>query len=92
MDGAALERLDRVVDEARFVERVGVDADLHIHLVGDSERRAQHGRRGTPVLVTFHADSAGFDLFDQGRFAMSVSLAENAHIDRPAFERAQHHS
>ena len=35
VDGAALERRQRVLDEARLVERVGVDGDLHVVLVGD---------------------------------------------------------
>ena len=35
VNGAALERGDRVFDEARFVQRVGVDHHLHIVIVGD---------------------------------------------------------
>ena len=35
VDGAALERLDRVLDEARFVQRVGVDHHLDVVIVGD---------------------------------------------------------
>ena len=35
VDGAALEGRDGVLDEARFVQRVGVDRHLHVHLVGD---------------------------------------------------------
>ena len=36
VDRAALERGDRVLDEARLVQRVGVDRDLHVVLVGDA--------------------------------------------------------
>ena len=35
VDGAALERLDRVLDEAQFVQRIGVDHDLDVVIVGD---------------------------------------------------------
>jgi hypothetical protein len=37
VDGAALERLDGILDEARLVERVGVDHHLHVVVVGDGE-------------------------------------------------------
>ena len=72
-------------------ERVGVDADLYVHLVRDGERGAKHRRRGAPVLVALQADRAGLDLLDQSGFAMPVPLAEDADVDGPAFERAQHH-
>ena len=80
-----------VVNESGFVQRVGVDADLHVHLVRDGERGAKYRRRGAPVLVALHADCAGLDLLDERCLAMSMPLAENADVDRPAFERAQHH-
>ena len=90
VDRATFECRDRVLDEAGLVQRVGVDAHLHIHLVRNGERGTQHRRRGAPVLVTLQADCAGLDLLDQRRLAMPVPLAENAHIDGPAFESAQH--
>ena len=34
MDRAAFDCGDGVFNEAGFVERVGVDANLHIHLIG----------------------------------------------------------
>src|SRR3954468_3661536 len=37
VDGAARERLDGVLDEAAFVERVGVDHHLHVVVLGDRE-------------------------------------------------------
>ena len=65
VDGAALERRDRVLDEARFVERVGVDRDLHVVFVGDRQAAVDRGRRRAPVLVQLQADGAGLDLLAQ---------------------------
>ena len=41
VDGAALERLDRVFDEAGFVQRVRVDHHLHVVIVGDRQRSSR---------------------------------------------------
>ena len=57
VDGAALERGDRGFDEARLVQRVGVDRDLHVHLVGDREAVVDRRRRRAPVLVELQARS-----------------------------------
>ena len=45
VDRAALERGDRVVDEARLVERVGVDRDLDV-LVARRRRGSSRSPRG----------------------------------------------
>jgi hypothetical protein len=57
VDGAALEGGDGVFDEARFVERVGVDGDLHVHFVGHRQAAVDGGRRGAPVFVQLEADA-----------------------------------
>jgi hypothetical protein len=88
MDRPTLKRLDRIVDEAGFVQRVGMDAHLSIRVVCDGERGTKYRWDSSPVFVTFHANRAGLYLFNQGCFAVSVALAENANIDRPVFERA----
>ena len=43
MDRAALEGGDRVFDEARLVQRVGMDRDLHVELVGDARQQSIAG-------------------------------------------------
>ena len=65
VDRPALERPDRVLDEAGLVERVGVDRDLDVHLVGHGERGVDGGRRRSPVLVELEADRARLDLLPQ---------------------------
>ena len=70
VDGAALERLYGVLDEAEFVQRVGMDHHLDVVIVGDGEAVVDRGRRGAPVLVQLQRAGAGLDHLDQrGRAA-----------------------
>ena len=59
VDRAALERGDRVLDEAGLVERVGVDHHLHVVVVGDRQAAVDRRRRRAPVLVQLEAAGAG---------------------------------
>ena len=68
VDGAALERRDGVLDEAGFVQRVGMDHHLHVVIVGDREAAVDRRRRGAPVLVQLQRAGAGVDhLLQRGR-------------------------
>jgi len=58
VDRAALERRQRVLEEARLVERVGVDGHLHVELVGHGKAGADGVRRRAPVLVELDHPSA----------------------------------
>ena len=69
VDGAAGDGGDGVFDEARLVERVGVDGDLDVEVVGDGQTAVDGGRRGAPVLVQLQAAGAGADLLLQRRRA-----------------------
>ena len=55
VDGAALEGGDSVLDEARFVQRVGVDHHLHVVIVGHRQRAVDGRGRRAPVLVQLEA-------------------------------------
>ena len=63
VNGAAFEGGDGILHEAGFVQRVGVDGDLHVVFFGDGERAVDGGGSGAPVFVKLEADGAGFDLF-----------------------------
>ena len=82
VDGAALEGLDGVLDEAGLVERVGVDHHLHVVVVGDRQAAVDRRRRGAPVLVQLERTGAGLDHFLQRRRARGIALAGEAEIDR----------
>ena len=49
-------------EEAGLVERVGVDGDLDVVLVGHRQAGVDDGGRGAPVLVELQAAGAGLDL------------------------------
>ena len=59
VDRPALDRGDRVLDEPGLVERVGVDGDLDVVLVGHRQAGVDGGGRGAPVLVELQAAGAG---------------------------------
>src|SRR3546814_2193708 len=45
VDGAVPERRDRILDKAAFIQRVGMDGDLDIMLLGDIQAVVDGGRR-----------------------------------------------
>ena len=90
VDGAALERLDGVLDEAGFVERVGVDHHLHVVVVGDRQAAVDRRRRRAPVLVQLQRAGAGLDHFLERRRPRGIALAGKAEIDRKIVGRLDH--
>ncbi len=90
VDGAALERLDGVLDEARFVERVGVDHHLDVVIVGDRQAAIDRRRRRAPVLVQLQRTGAGLDHFLQRRRARRIAFAGKTEIDRKIVRRLDH--
>src|ERR1700748_389369 len=90
MDRPSLESCDGVFYKAALVQRVGMDEDLHIHLVRDGETAIDRNRRRTPVLVTFQPARARLDLFHQTDRQACVSFAENTEIHRKGVGCLQH--
>ena len=70
---AAVDRRDRVLDESRFVEGVGMNRDLHVEFVGDREALIDRRGRRPPVLVQLQADRARANLLAQ-RFRRPSAL------------------
>ena len=90
VDGPAGDRLQRVLEEAALVERVGVQLDLEVELVRDAQAAVDRRRRRAPVLVDLEPEAAGLDLLDQRRRAGGVAAAEEAEVHRPGLRRLQH--
>ena len=90
VDGAALERLDGVLDEAGLVERVGVDHHLDVVILGDRQAAVDGGRRGAPVLVQLEGAGAGLDLFLQRIGQRCVALAGEAEVHGKRVGRLDH--
>ena len=90
VDCPAFERCDRIVDESRLVERVGVNRDLHVVLVRHGQATIDGGRRRAPVFVELQADGACADLLVKPLGPRTVPLAEEPEIHRQRIGRLQH--
>ena len=87
---ASLGRGDRVLDEARFIQRVAVDRDLRVGLLGHTQAAIDGRRRRAPVLVQLQADRTGFNLLAQRFRPARVALAEKAEVHREGLGGLQH--
>ena len=65
VDGAPLERRDRIVDESRFVQRIGVNRHLDVEAIGGAQAGVDGRGRRPPVLVQLQPDRAGRDLLPE---------------------------
>ena len=66
MNGAIANRRQRIFHETGLIERVTVQRDLDVHLVGHGQCAVNSGGRGTPVFMDFQANCARGDLLAQG--------------------------
>ena len=55
VNGPTLDCGDGVFNEAGFIKGVGVDADLHIHLIGNRKTGVNGGRGGAPIFMQLEA-------------------------------------
>ena len=69
-------------DEAGFVQRIGVQCDLHIHGIGDGQAAVDGGRCRAPVLVELQTAGAGAHHFLQRLGLTRIALAEKADVHR----------
>ena len=90
VDGSAVDRANGVLDESGLVDRVGVNRDLHVELVGDTQARVDSCRRTAPVFVQLEPDGAGADLLAQTIRAAGVALTQEAKIHRIRIGGLQH--
>ncbi len=90
MDRAALEGADRVLHEAGFVQRVGMDH--HLHIVGIRHRQAaiDHRRGRAPVLVQFQRSRTGAHLFLKCGGQRRIALARERKVHREGIGELDH--
>ena len=81
---------DRVLDEAAFVQRVGVDHHLHVVLVGDRQAAVDRRRRRAPVLVQLQRAGAAQHHLLQRRRQRGIALARQADVHREGVEGLDH--
>ena len=90
VDHPAFHGGDRCFDEARLIERVGMDGDLHVVLIGHRQRVIDGRWRRAPVFVQFQSDRTGLDLLDRRPRQRHIALAGEAEIHRKAFGGLEH--
>src|SRR5688572_32478500 len=90
MNGAPLDRRQRVLEKPALVECVGVKLNLKIEFIGDREAGIDHRRHGSPVFVNFQSDAAAGYLVMDRLWARGVAASEKAEVDRPVLRRLQH--
>src|SRR5437016_4354463 len=78
MDRSSAKSGERVFDEARFVQGVGMNGDLDVVLLGDREAAIDRAGCRSPVLVQLEAHAARHDLLVEGLGQARVALAEKA--------------
>src|SRR5512146_2300854 len=81
VNSSALEGGDCIFDKAALVQRVGVDKNLHVHVIRDGEAAIDCGGRRAPVFMKFQAARAGLNLLNQTRRKTGIALSEKAEID-----------
>ena len=90
VDGAAFHGSKGILDEPALVQRIRMDSDLNVFLIGNVQAIIDGGWRGSPVLMQLQADSTGSDLLAK-RFRLAcIALAEQSHIDRKRFDGLKH--
>ena len=95
VDCTTFESGNGVFHIAGFVQRVGVDGNLHIVFVGYAQAGTNRVGSCTPVFVDLECANAGFDLLNQSGFASaltssSLTFTHQAHVQRHGFLAAQH--
>src|ERR1700752_2358178 len=86
----AFEGGDCIFDETALVQRVGVNENLHIHVIGNGQATIDGGGRCTPVLMKFEAKRSRLDLLNEARCRARVAFAEKAEIHGKAIGCLQH--
>src|ERR1700681_2105375 len=79
----ARDRRDGVLHKASLVDGVGVDGDLHIHVIADAQAGIDGSRSGAPILMQFQSAGAGAYLFDERLSSARVAFSEETKIHRP---------
>ncbi len=81
---------DSIIDETRFIQRVGMNGDLDVVLIGDAQARIDGRGRGAPVLMQLQAAGSSENLFGQRIAPRRIALAKKSEIHGPGFGRAKH--
>ncbi len=87
---ASLERANRILDVAGFVDRVGMNRDLHVKLFRHGESAIDCRGSSAPVFVQLQTNCAGLDLLAQRLRRGRISFTQKSQINGKAVGRFQH--
>ena len=90
VNSAAVDRGERIFQEAGLVQRVGVQLHLKVQLVGHREAGVDHRRHRTPVLVNLQPQRAASELVNQRARLGGVAAPEKPEVDRPLLRGLKH--
>src|SRR5262249_7337361 len=90
VNGPTLEGGDGVFDKAALIQRVGVDDNLYVHVIGDRETAIDGSGSRTPVFMKLQRTNAGLDLFNKTDRQARIALAEKAEIHGEGVGRLEH--
>src|SRR5258706_10518583 len=77
---SSFEGCDCVFDKTALVQRIGVDKNLHIHVICYREAAIDRGGRRTPVFMKLQAARPGLNLLNETGREACVAFAEKAEI------------
>src|SRR5260370_15615379 len=80
VNGSTLERGDGIFDKAAFVQCIGVDKNLDIHLIRDRKAAINGGASRAPVLIKLQAARPSFDLLNDTRRGTRIAFAKKPEI------------
>ena len=92
VNGAAPEGGDRGFHESGFVERVGVNTDLHVVVLGNAQAAVDRRRCGAPVFVQLQSHRSADDLLGDPLGLGRVALAQEAEVQRQIVGCLEHHA
>src|SRR5262245_10632777 len=90
VNSPALEGGDCIFDKTTLVQRIGVDENLHIHIIRDGQAAIDCRRGSTPVLMKLEGACPSLDLFNQTGCRARVALTEKAEIHGQAVGGLEH--
>src|SRR5260221_8256132 len=78
VNGSALEGRDCIFDKPALVQGVGVNGNLHIHLIRDREAAIDGGGRSAPIFMKVEPAGAGLHLLNETLRQPPRPLAQEA--------------
>ena len=90
VNGAPLKRCASMFDKAAFIQRIGMNHDLNIKVIGNRKAGINRGWCRAPVFMKLKPTGACLDLFDQRPRKGRIALAKETDIHRNAVGGLQH--